>query len=156
VADFDGALRELALECIQQTQGLAELTETGRTSGGGVVRNRGCATVKLVRREQLEIDPNVRAWLTEAGTDALRREIASAWVFGTCPTVREVVTPAPRPHLVPAASVTTRSRGRAGPRDRLRRRHGLRTRLRTFWSHAPRSVPLSSSPNMPATAFYLE
>jgi hypothetical protein len=26
-ADFDGALRELALECIQQTQSVAELTE---------------------------------------------------------------------------------------------------------------------------------
>jgi hypothetical protein len=78
------------------------LTETSRAYGGVVVRNRGCAVAELVRREQQEIDPNARACLTDAGTDALCCEIACAWVSATGRTVREVVTPARRPRLVPA------------------------------------------------------
>jgi hypothetical protein len=84
-ADYDGALRCLALERIRQAEGLAALTEAARVYGL-VVRRRAKAAAEIARREHLELDPTVRWLITQPGRDALARATAEAWLFGTGPS----------------------------------------------------------------------
>jgi hypothetical protein len=94
-ADYDGALRCLALERIQQAEGLVALTAAARTYGT-VVRNRTRAAAEIAAREHLELDPDIRWLITQAGRDALARETAEAWLFGPGRTVAEAAGPSAR------------------------------------------------------------
>jgi hypothetical protein len=76
-ADYDGALRCLALERIRQAEGLVALTAACRVYGL-VVRRRAKAAAEIARREHLELDPDVRWFITSAGRDALARATAEA------------------------------------------------------------------------------
>ena len=87
-ADYDGALRTLALERVQQAEGLAALTAACRVYGL-VVRRRAKAAAEIARREHLELDPTVRWLITQPGRDALARAIAEDWLFGPGQTVAE-------------------------------------------------------------------
>jgi hypothetical protein len=90
-ADYDGALRTLALERIRQAEGQVALTAACRVYGL-VVRRRAKAAAEIARREHLELDPNVRWLITQPGRDALARTTAEAWLFGPGPSVAETST----------------------------------------------------------------
>jgi hypothetical protein len=55
-------------------------------------RRPALAAAEIARREHLELDPDVRWLLTDAGRDALARATAEAWLFGTGPSVAEAST----------------------------------------------------------------
>ena len=87
-ADYDGALRTLALERVRRAEGLGALTAACRVYGL-VVKRRAKAAAEIARREHLELDPNVRYLLTDAGRDALARALAEDWLFSPAPTTAE-------------------------------------------------------------------
>jgi hypothetical protein len=91
-ADYDGALRSLALARVRAAEGLVALTAACRVYGL-VVKRRAKAAAELARREHLELDPDVRWLLTDAGRDALARALAEDWVFGPGQTVPEASVP---------------------------------------------------------------
>jgi hypothetical protein len=90
-ADDTGDLRCIALDRIQRADGLEALTEACRVYAL-VIKRRAKAAAEIARREHLELDPDVRWLLTDAGRDALARATAEAWLFGTGPSVAEAST----------------------------------------------------------------
>jgi hypothetical protein len=87
-ADYDGALRTLALERVRRAEGLVALTAACRVYGL-VVRRRAQAAAEIARREHLELDPSTRWLITQPGRDALARAVAEDWLFGPGQTVAE-------------------------------------------------------------------
>jgi hypothetical protein len=87
-ADDTGDLRCIALDRIQRAEGLEALTEACRVYAL-VIKRRAKAAAEIARREHLELDPDVRWLLTDSGRDALARDLAEAWLFGSGPSVAE-------------------------------------------------------------------
>jgi hypothetical protein len=90
-ADYDGALRGLALERVRRAEGLLALTAACRVYGR-VVRRRAQAAAEIARRERLELDPDVRWLITQPGRDALARATAEDWLFSPGPSVAGAAT----------------------------------------------------------------
>jgi hypothetical protein len=81
-ADYDGALRTLALQRIQRAEGLVALAAATRAHDT-VLYNRAQAAAEIARRERHRAARQDGGYvLTDAGRDAPARAEAEAWLFG--------------------------------------------------------------------------